>query len=120
MAAQLELFTTHHPRMTLVTLVGELDIATADVLTGTLNDLIRRGHITLALDVSGLRFCDSTGLEAFLLGHDEAWKNGGSLRLIGVHGILERVLELTRSRAVFEIDDAIEELPEVVVAGLPC
>ncbi|MEV7967691.1 STAS domain-containing protein [Sphaerisporangium sp. NPDC088356] len=105
MTAQLSLSVTRHGRTTVVGLAGEIDIATADLVAGMLKELIRMGHTTLALDASGVRFCDSTGLEALLQTHDEAWKAGGGLRLIGVHGALGRVLDLTGCRQVFEMDD---------------
>jgi anti-sigma B factor antagonist len=105
MTVQLDLSVARHRPNTVLELAGELDIATADLLTAMIKELIRIGHTTLVLDVSGLRFCDSTGLEALLQSHDEAWKAGGSLRLVGVHGVLERVLEIARCRQIFEMDE---------------
>ncbi|MCW2878632.1 MAG: anti-sigma-factor antagonist [Sphaerisporangium sp.] len=105
MTARLDLSVARPGPITVVELAGELDIATAGLIAGMVKELIRIGHATLVLDVSGVRFCDTTGLESLLQSHDEAWKAGGSLRLIGVHGVLERVLEITQCRQIFEMDD---------------
>jgi anti-sigma B factor antagonist len=56
--------------------VGELDLATADDLDARLRELHAEGHKRLVLDLSGLRFMDSTGLR-ILLGWSAASRADG-------------------------------------------
>jgi anti-anti-sigma factor len=111
MTAQLDITVNDHPAVTVVAVAGELDIATGGLLRGMLKQLVSDGRIRLVVDTSGLRFCDSTGLEVLLDGLDDSVRAGGTLHLTGVHGTLGVVLDATRLRDAFRIEDApIESL----------
>ena len=74
--------------------VGELDLATTDDLDARLRELHAQGHKRLVLDLSGLRFMDSTGLR-LLLGWDAASRqNGFEFRLTAPPPHVERVLKV--------------------------
>ena len=60
---------------------GNLDIDSATVLTTTLDQVLDRPGPRVVVDLSGVEFCDSTGLSAFVLGHRRAVAAGGWLRL---------------------------------------
>jgi anti-sigma B factor antagonist len=64
-----------------VTLRGNLDIDTAAVLTATLEQILGGPQPRVVVDLSGVVFCDSTGLSAFVLGDRRARDSGGWLRL---------------------------------------
>ena len=50
-----------------VEVTGELDIATADLLDLHLHDVItRHGPARIVLDLSGLTFCDASGLRVLV------------------------------------------------------
>ncbi|WP_327418606.1 STAS domain-containing protein [Streptomyces sp. NBC_01233] len=49
-----------------VTLSGELDLYTAERVEPRLNELARAGHRNLILDLCGLSFCDSAGIDLFI------------------------------------------------------
>ncbi|MEV7964574.1 STAS domain-containing protein [Sphaerisporangium sp. NPDC088356] len=102
---QLIISVSHHPPVTVLRLAGDLDLATAGLLAGILDDLVRNGHTTLVVDTSALDFCDVTGVDALMEGHAAADRAGGSLRLSGVHGFLHRVLEVTRLCEVLQTTD---------------
>ncbi|GII58876.1 hypothetical protein Pth03_72650 [Planotetraspora thailandica] len=104
MTAQLDITINDHPAVTVVTLAGELDIATGGVLRGRLRQLVADGHTRLVVDASDLRFCDSTGLEVLLDGLGDSERAGGSLRLTGVHGTLAVVLDATGLRETFRAE----------------
>ncbi|MFF0526709.1 STAS domain-containing protein [Actinomadura nitritigenes] len=66
-----------------VELHGELDLSTAPALTDEISSLIELQHPPyIALELSGLDFCDSSGLNAFI----RLWKRinaaGGQLALL--------------------------------------
>ncbi|WP_079403868.1 STAS domain-containing protein [Streptomyces sp. 3211] len=49
-----------------VTLSGELDLYTAEQVEPRLHELARAGHRSLILDLRGLSFCDSAGIDLFI------------------------------------------------------
>ncbi|MGW7327693.1 STAS domain-containing protein [Streptomyces sp. NPDC054840] len=49
-----------------VTLSGELDFFTVEQVEPCLHELARAGHRNLILDLCGLSFCDSAGIDLFL------------------------------------------------------
>ncbi|GII42254.1 STAS domain-containing protein [Planotetraspora phitsanulokensis] len=111
MTAQLDITVNDHPAVTVVAVAGELDIATGGLLRGALRRLVSEGRVRLVVDASALWFCDSSGLEVLIDGLDDAVRSGGTLELTGVHGTLGVVLDATRLREAFRVDDAsIESL----------
>ncbi|WP_063794695.1 MULTISPECIES: STAS domain-containing protein [Microbispora] len=114
MTMQLEITVSDHQPVAVVALAGELDIATGDLFREAIRNLLRRGRTRLVVDTSALRFCDSSGLEALLDARSEVETASGSMRLAGVHGVLALVLDVTRLRGAFVID----ETPVEAVAAL--
>ena len=82
---------------------GELDIATAPVLDATLADVERGGTGTLLLDLHRVRFLDSTGLRSLLRARRRAETAGRRLRLANLPPAVERVLDVTGVRRIFDI-----------------
>jgi anti-anti-sigma factor len=64
-----------------VTIQGNLDIDSVSVLTTTLDRVLDRPAPRVVVDLSGVEFCDSVGLSAFVVGHHRAAAGGGWLRL---------------------------------------
>lgn len=80
---------------TVATVTGEIDPHTAPGLRTRALELIEQGHHHLILDLSGVGFCDSTGLSALIGIWHGAQEAGGSLALAAVPGRLMRMLTLT-------------------------
>ncbi len=76
-----------------VTVRGNLDIDSAAVLTTTLDQVLDRSHPRVVVDLSGIEFCDSTGLSAFVIGHNRARSSGGWLRLAAAGAFMRELLE---------------------------
>ena len=76
-----------------VTVRGNLDIDSAAVLTTALDQVLAQPTPMVVVDLSGVEFCDSTGLSAFVVGHNRAKANGGWLRLAGPSEFLSRLLD---------------------------
>src|SRR4051794_36449906 len=66
---------------TVLTLCGDLDLDAAPALVSALDKLLDRPAPRVVVDLSGLQFCDSTGLSAFVVGAKHASAQGGWLRL---------------------------------------
>ncbi len=64
-----------------VTVRGNLDVTSATVLSTTLDQVLERPHPRVVVDLSGVGFCDSTGMRAFVAGDDRARGAGGWMRL---------------------------------------
>ena len=87
-----------------VTVRGNLDIASAPVLTTTLDQVLERPAPRVVVDLSGVEFCDSTGLSAFEIGHNQAAAAGGWLRIAAPTAWMSRLLDtigLTGRLAVY-------------------
>jgi anti-sigma B factor antagonist len=76
-----------------VTVRGNLDIDSAAVLSTTLDRVLSRPVPRVVVDLSGVAFCDSTGLSAFVVGHDRASAAGGWLRLAAPNGWMNQLLD---------------------------
>lgn len=74
--------------------------------------LFDEGKYHLVIDLSAVRFIDSSGLGALVSGFKNASARDGSLRLCCLQPQVRSMFELTRLHRVFEIfatlDDALE------------
>ena len=76
-------------------LSGELDMAGVPMLEAAVAQACSRGPRTVTLDLSGLRFIDSTGLAAILRANGECTHNGCSFRLLPGPRSVQRLFEVT-------------------------
>ena len=76
-----------------VVIRGNLDVDSAAVLTAALEQVLLEPAPRIVVDLSGIEFCDSTGLSAFLVGNNRAVAAGGWLRLAAADGFLGRLLD---------------------------
>jgi anti-sigma B factor antagonist len=72
---------------------GSLDIDSAPVLTTALDQVLERPVPRVVVDLSGVEFCDSTGLSAFVIGHNQAAAAGGWLRIAAPTPWMSRLLD---------------------------
>jgi anti-sigma B factor antagonist len=83
----------------LLRVTGELDMNTSGQLRQALSSIPNPGRVVV--DLSGLSFCDSSGLSALLAGHKHLAAAGGQLVLSAVPPRIQKVLELTGLVEVF-------------------
>ena len=74
---------------------GELDLATTDLVEEQVTRALGDEPDRLVLDVAGLTFCDSSGIDLFLNAHAEAVARGVEFRVSRPRGIVRRSLEVT-------------------------
>jgi anti-anti-sigma factor len=89
--------------------IGEMDYLTRPVYVTLFGDLIDERIPHVVLDLSGVTFCDSAGLNALLTAHRIATNNGASLALASVPPDLLRVLELTGADQVLPVHETVGE-----------
>ena len=85
-------------------LSGELDMATAPILSEDLASFEGNSVSTIVLDLRDLRFIDSTGLHALVEARSRAVSIGDRLLLSGASPAARRLMELTGT--LFLLDDA--------------
>jgi anti-sigma B factor antagonist len=93
--------------------VGEIDVATAPLLKSRLVALLDQGFSRFVLDLSGVRYLDSTGL-GVLIGFARRLNGDGQITLANAPGPVLALLELTGLDASFEVfatdEDALAHL----------
>jgi anti-anti-sigma factor len=94
---------------TVVTLSGEIDIARAPALREQLLGLLRPGASRLVVDLSGVTFCDASGLAVLVGVARRAGLLGGVLRLAAPAPLMSTVLRLAGLDSRFEIFAAVPE-----------
>jgi anti-anti-sigma factor len=77
--------------------VGALDVATAPVLRGKVDELRAAGFKRVTLDLSGLEFMDSSGVHLTLALDAEARSDGFSLALVPGPEPVQRVFALSET-----------------------
>lgn len=71
--------------------------------------LLEEGGRRLVVDLSIVKFIDSSGLGALLSGYKNATQRGGTLVLSGLQPRVRAMFELTRLNRVFEIYPRLQE-----------
>jgi anti-sigma B factor antagonist len=85
-----------------IALSGELDMATAPILSDSLALFEGNGVSTIVLDLHDLTFIDSTGLHAFLEARNRAMSNGHRLLLSGAGPAARRLIEITGTQFLLD------------------
>jgi anti-sigma B factor antagonist len=89
---------------------GEVDLATVPQLHAKLTDLIEVGRAgSVVVDLTPVAFLDSTGLTALLAGHHRARARGHTIRLVCPEGPVLRVLRLTGIETVIPLYSSLVE-----------
>jgi anti-anti-sigma factor len=83
-----------------VTLVGELDLDAAGALAEELGRLPEQGATEIVIDAGGLTFIDSSGLRALLSAREQLQNGGATLQIAAASPAVDRVLEITGTRAL--------------------
>lgn len=95
-----------------ITILGELDIATSPKVRELLSEAARDGDRPLVIDLTGCEFVDSTGLATLLHGAKPTQNGESNVALVCTGGEVRKLLELTaidRTIPVYEtLDSAID------------
>jgi len=77
-----------------VTVEGELDVATAPRLRAGIDTLVLRSGQRLVVDLAGVTFCDSSGISTLIAARNVAEAAGAGIALAAVPGRLRRTFGL--------------------------
>jgi anti-sigma B factor antagonist len=101
--------TQERGEMHVVSVAGELDMATAPQLQDQITDLLDRGRNRLVFDLTEVSFCDSTGLSVFVRAKNSCDEAGGSVRLAAPQRGVLRILEVSGLVEVLQTYPTVEE-----------
>ncbi|WP_037681535.1 anti-sigma factor antagonist [Streptomyces cellulosae] len=85
----------------LVTVSGELDLQTEEVVRRALRSALAESARGIDLDLSGVGFCDCSTLNVLLGVRQQALKEAKTVLLRATGRVVERVLDLTDTRSLF-------------------
>ena len=89
-----------------MSVAGEIDLYTAPRLHGELFTALAGDHpVRLVIDMSGVDFCDSTGMNVLLAAHRRAHEQGGNLELAAPRPGVRKILQVTGLESVFTVID---------------
>jgi anti-sigma B factor antagonist len=100
-----------------VRLSGELDLATSDTLRQSLDALRDEGRGNVVLDLSGVTFCDSTGLGTVATHARWVMDIGCALVVCGLRPDVEAVFAISGLSAVLPTANSLEHAVELAAAG---
>ncbi|RCG20097.1 anti-sigma factor antagonist [Sphaerisporangium album] len=97
-------------------LTGELDHGSASRLQKALDKAYAEDARYLVIDLTGLTFCDSTGISVFLGARRAVAARAGGVLLVGLNSRIERIFRLTGVARAFAtyptLREALAALPE--------
>jgi anti-sigma B factor antagonist len=107
----MKLKTQDYNDVTVLELQGDLDTDAVEQLRNMVTEVIGKSATGVVLDMRGIGFIDSAGLEQLLWARDYCDDNACQLKLAGLDENCEKILELTRLNKEF---DCYAELAEAV------
>jgi anti-sigma B factor antagonist len=101
--------TEQRAEVVVVSIAGELDMATAPQLQDQITDLLERGRNRLVFDLADVSFCDSTGLSVFVRAKNSTEEHGGAVRLAAPQRGVLRILEVSGLVEVLHTYPTVDE-----------
>lgn len=89
--------------VTVVAIAGTLEAGTAPELGTRLDALLAEGIQRFVIDLSGLRFLDSSGIAVLVRLFKRVRIGHGDVRLAGAQPPVEKILKLVRLDRVFDV-----------------
>jgi stage II sporulation protein AA (anti-sigma F factor antagonist) len=93
----------------LLTVEGDLDSATAVALQRHLADQLRQGRRHFLLDIAGVPFMDSSGMNIILRVYKEVRDFAGGVYVISPTPAVRRILDLTGVSLTVPMVDSVDE-----------
>jgi anti-anti-sigma factor len=94
--------------LAVLTFPEEIDIANARQAGDELNSLLARQPAILVVDMTGTRFCDSSGIAALIQARKRAAALRTTLRIAGVRDSIIRVMRVAGADQLFEFCPSLD------------
>jgi len=92
-----------------ISVAGELDMATAPLLQTPIDELLAQGQHRLIFDLAEVSFCDSTGLSVFVRAKNNCDGADGEVRLAAPQRGVLRILEVSGLVEVLPTYPSVDE-----------
>lgn len=113
---QVTVTTSQQEGVFILTLGGDVDVATAVTVRDALDRVIAAGHHRVVMDLNEVRFLDSTGL-GVMVGRLKAVRDlGGDMHLVCTSPRIARVMSITGLDEVFTLHGTTEEAVAALTA----
>ena len=97
------------PGVSVARLSGELDMASGSDIAGTLRRIGGAAPFHIVVDLSGLTFIDSSGLNALVASSREVGAAGGSIAFAEPSAHVARILEIVRLPDTVRVEESVED-----------
>jgi anti-sigma B factor antagonist len=91
----------HTPQASLIDLRGRLTFFEVGVLRENIARLLGEGHKHIVLNLSALRYLDSSGIGELARIYVTVLKSGGEMKVVGLSRNVEEILKVTHLYQVF-------------------
>ncbi len=104
--AQLNINERQAGDVTILDLTGEIRIGGGTTeLRGAIRDRIEQGHNKILLNLSGVKYIDSSGIGELVANYTTASRDGGQLKLLNLTQKVQDLLVITKLLTVFDAYD---------------
>jgi anti-anti-sigma factor len=116
------------PGVTVLKISGDIDLYTAPRFKSELDSIVNAGNYRLIIDMEGVGYLDSTGLNVLLSGLRGIREHEGYMQLVRPRAALLRIIHIAGLSEVFSIYDTVEDAlashsaeaeSSMVIAGRP-
>jgi stage II sporulation protein AA (anti-sigma F factor antagonist) len=97
---------------TVLAVSGQIDVTNSDQLRDLLDSEVAQLPRHFIIDLSGLRFMDSSGLHAILRANRALGRHGGILSLLAPQEAVARMLCLTAADRLIPVYTSLEDVPD--------
>ncbi|MFE4173395.1 STAS domain-containing protein [Streptomyces sp. NPDC056909] len=98
----------HPAGATVVAVTGELDHHTARELTQAIEETPFGSDAPVVIDLTGLTYCDSTGITVLVAAYNRARQADAQLVLVGLNADLTRVFRIVGLDQLFSFQPTVE------------
>ena len=103
----------------IVVVSGDVDISTSPALREALAGVLNNGTRAVVVDMSGVRFVDSTGLGVLVGAYTAVRNAGGRLAVVNDHAAVLKVLSITALHDVLGVHPTLAEAVASVSEPMP-
>jgi len=88
--------------VTVIDISGSMTLAEASELSDMIHDFVRKGRKKIILNLSEVRYLDSSGIGQLVSGYATVKKNGGQLKILHLSKKVQDLLSVTSLYKIFE------------------
>jgi anti-sigma B factor antagonist len=103
--------------VSVLTVVGEIDRDSIRVMTEAAEPVLRGDGRRLVIDLSGVTFCDSSGINLMFQLNKHLADRGGALSVAGARDMVLRTLEVVNLHRIIAVHPTVDEAVRAATEG---